>query len=188
VTLGHYYDDQARLVEAERIWQGAAVSISTTRSLLKARWEKLCWNIPFNGMTIAAGGVPTDRLLADPELRETTLALMEEVVKAGNADLAHRGWRRSTARIIERMFPLTATMGAYRPSTLVDFLDGRPLEVAAIFGEALRRARSLQRGDAALGDADGVARRWTPGVMSVPRPESRSIGAYRVCRALDWAM
>ena len=33
-------------------------------------------------------------------------------------------------------------MGAYKPSTLVDFQAGRPLEVEAIWGEPLRRAEA----------------------------------------------
>ena len=40
------------------------------------------------------------------------------------------------------MFALTDTMGDYRrASTLIDFLEGRSLEVEAIFGEPLRRAQ-----------------------------------------------
>jgi ketopantoate reductase len=34
----------------------------------------------------------------------------------------------------------TETMGAYKPSTLLDFEAGRALEVEAIWGEPLRRA------------------------------------------------
>jgi 2-dehydropantoate 2-reductase len=33
-------------------------------------------------------------------------------------------------------------MGAYKPSTLIDFEAGRPLEVEAIWGEPLCRARA----------------------------------------------
>ena len=33
-------------------------------------------------------------------------------------------------------------MGAYKPSTLLDFEAGRALEVEAIWGEPLRRART----------------------------------------------
>jgi len=145
VTLGHLRDDSVRLAEAERLWQGARVQVTTTPSLLRARWEKLCWNVPFNGMTIAAGGVATNRVLVDDALREETRALMAEVVTIGNADLASKGetGRIDRDEMIGRMFRLTETMGAYRPSTLIDFLEGRPLEVDAIFGEPLRRARAL---------------------------------------------
>ena len=39
---------------------------------------------------------------------------------------------------IERTYP----MGAYQPSTLVDWLAGRELEIEAMWGEPLRRAKA----------------------------------------------
>jgi 2-dehydropantoate 2-reductase len=144
LTLGHYRDDPAHIEEATRLWEDARVDVSTTDSLLRARWEKLCWNIPFNGLTIAAGGIGTEGIVADPKLRAAALALMQEVVAIGNADLArHCQPALDGEEVIERMFRLTDAMGDYRPSTLIDFLEGRPLEVDAIFGEPLRRAREL---------------------------------------------
>jgi 2-dehydropantoate 2-reductase len=35
-------------------------------------------------------------------------------------------------------------MGAYQPSSLVDFLAGREVEVEAIWGEPLRRAQAAK--------------------------------------------
>ena len=37
-------------------------------------------------------------------------------------------------------FKRTAEMGRYRPSTVLDFVSGRPLELEAIWGEPYRRA------------------------------------------------
>jgi 2-dehydropantoate 2-reductase len=144
LTLGHYLDDSERIDEAAALWSGSRVEVSTTPSLLHARWEKLCWNIPFNGLTIAAGGAGTERIVADPVLRADALALMQEVVAIANADLEeHSRLRLDGDEIIERMFRLTDAMGDYRPSTLIDFLEGRRLELDAIFAEPLRRARAL---------------------------------------------
>jgi 2-dehydropantoate 2-reductase len=42
---------------------------------------------------------------------------------------------------LDRQFELTEPMGAYKPSSLIDFLAGKPVEVDAIWGEPLRRAR-----------------------------------------------
>ena len=39
-------------------------------------------------------------------------------------------------------FDVTPPMGAYPPSSLVDFLAGREVEVDAIWGEPLRRAQA----------------------------------------------
>jgi 2-dehydropantoate 2-reductase len=113
--------------------------------LLAARWRKLCWNIPFNGIAVTAGGVTTDRITGDPELRAAAIASMREVIASGNADLADR---TETARldgdaIVDEMMTMTDAMEAYRPSTMIDFVEGQPMEVDAIFEAPLARAQQL---------------------------------------------
>jgi 2-dehydropantoate 2-reductase len=44
---------------------------------------------------------------------------------------------------LERQFTLTEPMGPYKPSSLIDFLAGREVEVDAIWGEPLRRGRGV---------------------------------------------
>jgi 2-dehydropantoate 2-reductase len=145
VTLAHMRDDPDALRDALALWKGAKVTVGVSGSLLKARWEKLCWNIPFSGLTVAAGGVPTNHIAENPELRRAAQALMEEVIEAANADLAAHGnaARIDKAAVVQRMFEATDTMGPYQPSLLIDFLERRPMEVDAIFAEPLRRARAL---------------------------------------------
>ena len=41
----------------------------------------------------------------------------------------------------DRMLEVTRSMGAYRPSSMIDFLEGHAVEVESIWGEPLRRAR-----------------------------------------------
>ena len=43
---------------------------------------------------------------------------------------------------LDRQFSLTEPMGAYRPSSLIDYLEGKPVEVETIWGVPLRRALS----------------------------------------------
>ncbi len=145
VTLAHLLDEPSALEDAAALWRGARVTVHASPSLRRARWEKLCWNIPFNGLCVAAGGITTDRVLADSALRGVAEQAMHEVAAAGNADLAAHGERERIdgAALIARMFALTSTMDAYRPSTLIDFGEGRPLEVDAMFREPLRRASAL---------------------------------------------
>ena len=145
MTIGHYHNDPVELEFAAEIWAKSKVQITTSPSLLHARWEKLCWNIPFNGLSVVAGGITTDRIVGKPGLRNVARTLMEEVIATGNADLtAHSEQARIDAvAVIDRMFGLTDTMGVYRPSTMIDFVEGRPMEIEAIFGEPLRRAQLL---------------------------------------------
>ncbi len=145
VTLGHHRDDPAEIETALELWKGSKTSVVPAASLLKARWEKLCWNIPFSGICVAGGGITTDRIMSDAGLRASAKALMEEVISAGNADLAHHGEKALIDReaLVESMFRKTSTMGAYRPSTMIDFVEGKAMEIDAIFAEPLRRARAL---------------------------------------------
>ena len=145
VTLGHYQDDPAEIGKALYLWSGSKTSVVPAASLLKARWEKLCWNIPFSGLCVAGGGITTDRIMEDKALHTAAQELMEEVISAGNADLAHHGEKSGIDRdtLVGSMFKKTSTMGAYRPSTMIDFVEGKAMEIEAIFGEPLRRARAL---------------------------------------------
>jgi 2-dehydropantoate 2-reductase len=145
VTVGHYRNDADEIEKAGDLWSGSKTTILTAPSLLKARWEKLCWNIPFSGLCVAGGGITTDRIMADAGLRAAARALMEEVICAGNADLARRGEKSviDGKTMIESMFQKTSTMGEYRPSTMIDFVEGKAMEIDAIFAEPLRRAREL---------------------------------------------
>ncbi len=115
----------------------SGVVCSVAGNLGLERWRKLVWNIPFNGLAITAGGVDTAGIMGDERLRATTLALMDEVIAAANKC----GYALPTAVALEQM-KRTDEMGAYKPSTLIDFEAGKPLEIEAIWGEPLRRARA----------------------------------------------
>jgi 2-dehydropantoate 2-reductase len=44
---------------------------------------------------------------------------------------------------LDVQFERTAKMGAYRPSSLEDFEEGREIELEEIWGEPVRRAKSV---------------------------------------------
>ena len=145
VTIGHFENSPAELETASSLWSGSKVHILPAVSLLRARWEKLCWNIPFSGLCVAGGGITTDRIMQDPGLHAAAHNLMEEVIAAGNADLEFHGehLRIDRKSMADSMFTRTSTMGAYRPSTMIDYVEGKAMEIEAMFGEPLHRAESL---------------------------------------------
>ena len=145
VTIGHLQDSPPELETGLSLWSGSRVRVLPAKSLLRARWEKLCWNIPFSGLCVAAGGITTDRIMQDPGLHAAALNLMEEVIAAGNADLEFHdeNLRIDRDSVVESMFTRTSTMGAYRPSTMIDYLGGKAMEIESMFAEPLRRAESL---------------------------------------------
>jgi 2-dehydropantoate 2-reductase len=78
----------------------------------------------------------TDKLLADPRWEKLVRELMLEIIAAANA----LGFA-IPASLAEKQIERTRTMGTYKPSTLVDFECGRPLELESLFLEPLRQAR-----------------------------------------------
>lgn len=125
---------QARTHEVAAEFARAGIKCRVTDDLALERWRKLIWNIPFNGLSIVAGGIDTATIVGNENLRELTLALMNEVIMAANRSghpLPADAWRRS----IER----SDKMEGYKPSTLQDWESGKPLEIEAIWGEPLRR-------------------------------------------------
>ena len=101
------------------------------------RWRKLVWNIPFNGLAVAAGGIDTAAILRDDRLRARALALMDEVIAGANAC----GYALPTALVLKQI-QATKAMPVYKPSTLIDFEAGKAIELEAIWGEPLRRAKA----------------------------------------------
>jgi 2-dehydropantoate 2-reductase len=143
------------------------VNCNVTQDLARAHWEKLVWNIPFNGLGVAAaagydafipepsasqkphdGGsahipgsigpcLTTDELLADLRWEGFVLELMLEVIRAANALGFH-----IPESLAEKQIDRTRAMGEYKASTLIDFEQGRPLELEGLFLEPLRRAKT----------------------------------------------
>jgi 2-dehydropantoate 2-reductase len=127
--------ERARAIAA--VFLAAGVKCVVAENLDEARWRKLVWNVPFNGLSIAAGGITTDRILANPALAAEARALMSEIQAAARALGYH-----VPDEFLESQIAVTAAMGPYKPSSLVDFLERREVEVEAIWGEPLRRARA----------------------------------------------
>ncbi|MDX2185296.1 MAG: 2-dehydropantoate 2-reductase [Opitutaceae bacterium] len=127
----------ARIREIEALFRSAGIHTELGDDLAQLRWRKLVWNVPFNGLSIAAGGITTDKILADPDLEREVRALMDEIVRTAAA-LGHT----LPADIIEVNVERTRPMGPYKPSSLIDYLAGREVEVESIWGEPLRAAKA----------------------------------------------
>ncbi len=115
-------------------------------NLLRGRWWKNCWNLPFNGISVAMGGITTDRIVGDPSLRQLAYKVMDETIATANADLAKHGFPEEdflAEDTAEKMMVFTDTMGEYKPSTMLDLHARKPMEVKYLFKTALNRATDL---------------------------------------------
>lgn len=126
-----------RLRAFATLFETAGLKPRLTDCFTEARWGKLVWNIPFNGLAIAGGGLTTDRILADPALAARARWLMDELLAA-----APMLGFTLPADWADRQFHITTKIGAYQPSSLIDWLAGREVEVDAIWGAPLRQAEA----------------------------------------------
>lgn len=138
VSIGEYSAGGREVLDdVVRRFAAAGISCRAVDPLGKAQWTKLVWNVPFNGLAIAEGGVTTDVLLAPPGLEAEVRALMAEVIAAAAA----LGFALDP-QLIDRQVELTRGMDAYRPSSMIDYLAGREVETEAIWAEPIRRAKA----------------------------------------------
>jgi len=160
ILLGEYLRwPEPRTQDLASLFRHAGVPCKVTDQLARARWEKLVWNIAFNGLGVAAAASPetlarsgqllasalpahaclTSGELLDHGPREALVrALMLETIAIANA-LGHAVPTDLADRMIER----TRRLGEYKASTILDFELGRPLELDSLFLAPLRQAQKV---------------------------------------------
>lgn len=126
-------------------FERANLPTQTTNDLPMARWQKLVWNVPFNGLSVVLDAT-TEEMMADSGVRSLITTLMQEVISTANAwgESVSPGTRRHlSSSIAQEMLAHTETMSLYRTSMKIDYDEGRPLEIEAIVGHPLRIAQQL---------------------------------------------
>jgi 2-dehydropantoate 2-reductase len=158
IILGEFQRwPEPRTHDIATMFRGAGVPVKVTDNLSRTHWEKLVWNIPFNGLGVAASAglaalltpgsksqtakalgscLTTDQLLSNADWEQLVRELMLEIISAARA-LGLEIPESLADKQIER----TRTMGAYKASTLIDFERGQRLELQSLFLEPLRLAQ-----------------------------------------------
>lgn len=141
ITLGEYTPNylaggiSGRMRQIASDFEGAGIPIKLAEDLLLARWQKLVWNIPYNGLSVILDAT-TNQLMADTSACNLVEELMREVVLGAQSQDRH-----IAERFLTQMLDHTAKMKPYRTSMKLDYDQKRPLEVEAIFGNPLNVAR-----------------------------------------------
>ena len=140
ITLGEYLPDYQpggltqRMRQVADDFERAGIPITLAEDLLLARWRKLVWNIPYNGLSVVLDAT-TNELMADQYTRSLVEQLMGEVLAGASATN-----RKISDHFIQTMLDYTEKMTPYRTSMKIDYDERRPLEVEAIVGNPLRVA------------------------------------------------
>jgi 2-dehydropantoate 2-reductase len=141
VNLGHYMPDgsavgmtpELRLVTEDFL--ACDIDAKPVENLSYLRWQKLVWNVPFNGLSVVLNS-NTTKLLSQGDCRELIKSIMLEVITAANAC-----GQSLSPSLAESMLVNTETnMQDYAPSMKVDYEHNRPLEINAIYQSMIDRA------------------------------------------------
>jgi 2-dehydropantoate 2-reductase len=141
-------NDEEHRLAFESLWSSSTKQdIAWESCLLRGRWKKMLWNLPFNGISVAMGGITVDKIVQDASLRQLAMNVMDETIAAANAELLHRhgpgGYEPLTVQDKEQMMAFTDKMGPYRTSTMLDLVNRQTMEVEYLFCKPVERAEQL---------------------------------------------
>lgn len=138
IRLGEFRPGRSRRAEElAALFVAAGVKCDPVDDLTRARWEKLVWNIPFNGLC-ALTGQTTDRLVGHAPTHREVVGLMHEVIAGANAQALTQPIDRDAC--VAAMMEQTAGLGAYRPSMMIDREEGRRMELGSIYAIPIEKA------------------------------------------------
>jgi 2-dehydropantoate 2-reductase len=139
IMFGEYDQRSAQISpRVQRIadeMKAAGIDAQPTADLAAARWRKLMWNIPFNGLSVVLDA-STKQLINDPDAVQLVETMIDEVHHAATGNGVHvdPSVKLLTVEVTRKMVP-------YDSSMRLDYLNRRPMEVEAIFGNPLKVAR-----------------------------------------------
>ncbi len=163
VVLGEFQRSASeKLRQFGQQWSAGGIHCKIVDDLEEARWRKLVWNIPFNGLSITEGGVDVAQILSDAPLLQRVRDLMNETILAANC-LGHA----IPSEFAQKQIDNTRSMGSYKPSSLIDFERGKPVEVEAIWGEPLRRGTQAGAHMPALDRLYSELKEWTKSAREI---------------------
>jgi len=97
------------------------------KNLNEIRWQKLVWNIPFNGLSVILDA-KTDAMIFDKNARVLAKQIIEEVIEG-----AGKNGVQLSSKIIDDNIALTEHMKPYSPSMKLDFDNRRPMEIKYMY-------------------------------------------------------
>lgn len=120
--------------EGAAMFRAAGLEATAMAELEQARWQKLVWNVPYNGLSVLLNA-GTTCLMANSDSCALIHAIMLEVVQ-GAAACGHV----LPEGFADKLLAATERMPDYLPSMYHDFTLQRPLELEAIYAAPLAAA------------------------------------------------
>lgn len=115
-------------------FQNAGIETIYTDKLDYIRWQKLIWNMAFNGTCVVLN-TTTDKLLENPQTRKMLYDLMTETVEGAQACGIPL-----EMELVEENIRVTDKFQSYKPSMKLDYDNGREMELKYIYEKPIQYA------------------------------------------------
>lgn len=142
ITLGEYAPDckPAGITPSVQFlsheFEHAGITVKQSANLGEARWKKLVWNVPFNGLSVVLNAT-TEQLMDCQDTRRLAKDVMIEVITG-----AEKCGYPLGEGCADEMLRLTEQMTPYKPSMNLDYEAGRPLEIEKMYWRPIAQAES----------------------------------------------
>ncbi len=137
INLGYHSgpgEGEAVLAEGVALLRQAAIEANPVANLAQARWQKLVWNVPYNGLSVLLNS-GTAAMMQQTDSRALIASLMEEVIAAAVA-CGHA----LPEGLADKLLLATDRMPDYLPSMYHDWQLGRGMELDAVYAAPLAAA------------------------------------------------
>ncbi|WP_313373710.1 putative 2-dehydropantoate 2-reductase [Chishuiella sp.] len=137
LKLGSYNQEKTHLVDdLIKVFKDADVDALYTDELKYIRWQKLIWNMAFNGACVILN-CTTDQLLLNTSTREMIYELMRETIDAAKACGVN-----IPVDEVEKIVAMTDRMKPYNPSMKLDYDNKREMELKYIYEKPIEHAKA----------------------------------------------
>lgn len=136
VTIGEADGSQSeRALKIQKTFEDAGIPCAVSPDIVGAKWDKLMWNVGFNGVCALTRGT-VHKVLDHAPTADLARSLMEELV--GVADELGINVNRS---LVDKYIVNTRKGGDVTPSTLQDVMHGKRTEIKYMNGKVCEEGR-----------------------------------------------
>jgi 2-dehydropantoate 2-reductase len=136
ISLGELSGEKSdRAVQIHRLFSNAGITCYLTGQIMKAKWEKLCWNATFNPLSVILDH-PISLILDSAPLLEIVRQGISEIIAVASAEgIALK------PDIIDETITTSGQFREYHTSMYEDFKNGKPTEIEHLNGDLIRRGK-----------------------------------------------
>ncbi len=125
------------LQDVKALFEGAGVPCQVSEDIMRTKWEKMCWNVAFNPLTVLIND-RVSKAISHPEMRAMIKLIVEEAVAVAQADGVELA-----PDIADKVIQWSQEIRDIHTSMFDDWKAGRRTEIDHLNGYLVRRGTEM---------------------------------------------